>query len=92
MKFYYVYVLQSIRVSTWIYVGITKDLRRRFTEHNKGDALSTSKYKPLILIHYEAYVKETDAKRREKYLKTTKGKTTLKTMLVDYFVSKRNKE
>lgn len=44
-------------------------------------------YGPYDLIHYEAYKDMSDAKRREKYLKTTKGKTTLKTMLKDYFNS-----
>lgn len=39
---------------------------------------------PLELIHYEAYRNKKDAKRREKYLKGNKGKTTLKTMLKEF--------
>ena len=39
----------------------------------------------LILFFYEAYRNEKDAKRREEYFKTTKGKTTLKLMLKEHF-------
>ena len=84
MKFYYVYVLKSLRDINWIYVGYTEDLKKRFKEHNKGDTPSTSKCKPFELIHYEAYRNVKDAKRRELYLKTTRGKTTLRTMLKDF--------
>jgi predicted GIY-YIG superfamily endonuclease len=45
-------------------------------------------YIPLELIHYEAYKNIKDAKRREKYLKSSRGKTTLATMLEKYFAKK----
>lgn len=86
MKFYYVYILKSIN-KDFLYVGFTKDLKKRFKEHNDKKELSTKYYAPFILIHYEAYLNIKDAKRREGYLKTTKGKTTLKTMLIEYFTS-----
>lgn len=84
MKFFYVYILHSLSKNDFIYVGFTHDLKRRFEEHNSGSELSTKPYIPFELIHYEAYRNEKDAKRREEYLKTTKGKTTLKTMLKEY--------
>lgn len=84
MKFFYVYVLQSIK-KDFLYVGFTSDLKKRFNEHNNKEELSTKHYAPFNLIHYEAYKNEKDAKRREEYFKTTKGKTTLKTMLKEYF-------
>ena len=87
MKFFYVYVLQSINKPSWIYVGYTENLKERVIEHNSGHSKSTTHYKPLALIHYEAYRIIKDAKRRELYLKTTKGKTTLRTMLKDYFLN-----
>ena len=68
----------------WLYVGYTIDLKKRFYEHNNGFNTSTKAYKPFELIHYEAYRNIKDAKRRETYLKTTKGKTTLRTMLKDF--------
>lgn len=87
MNFYYVYVLQSLK-RDWIYVGSTSDLRARFKSHNDGENLSTKAYKPFRLIFYEAYLSKKDALGREEYFKTTKGKTTLRTMLKEYFQSK----
>ena len=84
-KFYYVYILQSINNPRWIYVGYTEDLKERVKEHNSGGSKATVHYKPFTLIHFEAYRNKKDAKRREMYLKTTKGKTTLKTMLIEFF-------
>lgn len=84
MKFYFVYVLKSTE-RNFIYTGYTTNLVRRFKEHNNGEELSTKHYAPFELVHYEAYRNQKDAKRREEYLKTTKGKTTLRTMLKEYF-------
>lgn len=68
----------------WIYVGSTNDLKQRFKSHNSQENLSTKKYAPFKLIFYEAYLSKKDALRREVYFKTTKGKTTLKTMLSSF--------
>jgi putative endonuclease len=86
MTFYYVYVLQSLH-HDFIYIGFTTDLKRRFKEHNNKEELSTNHYAPFELIHYEAYRNEKDAHRREEYLKTNKGRTTLMTMLKEHFRS-----
>ena len=88
MKFYYVYVLRSL-VKSFVYVGFTNDLKRRFSEHNSGSEFSTKPYIPYELIHYEAYRNIRDAKRREEYFKTTKGKTTLKTMLKEFLSNQK---
>lgn len=88
MKYYYVYVLKSL-AKDFIYVGFSHDLRRRLDEHNAGKEFSTKQYIPLELIHYEAYRNEKDAKRREGYFKTTKGKTTLRTMLKEFFMDRK---
>lgn len=90
MKFYYVYILQN-RLKDFIYIGYSEDLKQRLTSHNNGENKSTKHYIPLELIHYEAYKNMTDAKRREKYLKGNRGKTTLRTMLKEFFQEK-NKE
>lgn len=82
MKFFYVYVL--LLKDKFFYVGFTSDLEKRYKEHKKRLVFSTRNKLPLKLIFYEAYRNKYDALRREKYLKTTKGKTTLKTMLREY--------
>jgi len=84
MVFYYVYILHN-RLKDFIYIGYSEDLKKRVVSHNKGENKSTKAYIPLELIHYEAYKNKTDAKRREMYLKSNRGKTTLMTMLKEYF-------
>ena len=84
MKFFYVYILHN-HTKNFIYIGYTEDLTTRLITHNKGQNTSTKPYIPLELIHYEAYKNMKDAKRRELYLKTNRGRTTLMTMLKEYF-------
>jgi putative endonuclease len=84
MKFYYVYILNN-PLREFIYVGYSEDIKSRFETHNKGQVTSTKAYLPLLLIHYEAYRNMKDAKRREKYLKSNKGRTALIMMLKEYF-------
>ena len=90
IMFYYVYVLQSLK-SNGLYIGYTEDLRKRLQEHNRGLNFSTKPHKPWKLIHYEAYLNEKDAKRREEYLKTNQGARILKRMLKEYFYFSRSK-
>jgi len=70
------------------YIGFTNDLKRRLTEHQRGENISTAKRLPVRLIFYEAFLAKEDARRREKYFKTTKGKTTLRQMLKEYLKNK----
>lgn len=87
--FCYVYVLYS-DVSKSFYVGFTKDLKQRLAEHNKGLNFSTKPYIPWKLIYYEAHTAIADAKRREKYLKTTAGDRALRKMLREKLTDMRN--
>jgi len=90
IMFYYVYVIESLK-NDELYVGYTVDLRKRLAEHNRGLNFSTKPYMPWQLIHYEAYKSEKDAKRREKYLKTSQGARLMKRMLKEYFYSKNTR-
>ncbi|MFH0792390.1 MAG: GIY-YIG nuclease family protein [bacterium] len=74
------------KLKDFIYIGYSENLQQRFKEHNDGLSKSTKPYIPLELIHYEAYRNILDAKRREMYLKTNRGRTTLMTMLKEYFL------
>jgi len=89
MIMFYNYVIQSIKNKN-LYVGYTIDLRKRLKEHNQGLNQSTKPYRPWTLIYYEACLNEQDAKRREKYLKTTQGQRLLKRRLKDYFYSQKS--
>ena len=66
-----------------IYTGSTKDLRARIKLHECGNVTTTSKYLPVTLLGYEAYILKSDAQRREKYLKTTEGKRLFKQQFRD---------
>lgn len=77
---YYVYFLKS-RNFNWFYTGYTSNLKKRFQEHQSGQSPATKPYRPYELFFYEAFSSRFDAKRREKYLKTTQGKRALKIML-----------
>src|SRR3989344_591904 len=79
---YYVYVLKS-QLDNKLYIGYSANLKKRFKEHQNGKVKSTKPRRPFELIFYEAYKSKVDAKRREKYFKTDKGKTTIQTMLRD---------
>jgi putative endonuclease len=67
------------------YIGFTGDLRRRLREHNYGKNFATKCRMPFELIFYEAYRNKYDALSRERYFKSSKGKTTLNSMLKDFF-------
>ena len=80
MSFYYVYILQSAKDNKF-YIGSTNDLKRRLKEHKLGKNISTSKRLPVELIYFEGHLSKEDASRRERYFKTTKGKTTIRQIL-----------
>lgn len=86
--FYYIYVLESLGDHD-LYIGYTVNLKRRILEHDRGLSFSTKSRIPFKLIHSEACLNELDAKRREKYLKTTQGRRFLGLRLKDYQATKK---
>ena len=70
---YYVYLLKSKNIKR-TYVGYTKDLKKHLVEHNSGKVTSTKAYIPLVLVYYESYKEEFDARRREIELKNNSQK------------------
>ena len=77
---FYVYVLKS-KVDDMFYTGCTNDLRKRFSQHQKGQVTATKKRVPMELIYYEMCHNQQDAYAREKYLKSGMGKRYLKNRL-----------
>lgn len=84
---YYVYILQSLKKTNWLYKGSTSDLKRRLQEHNAGKNFSTAPYAPFKLIYYESYLLKSDAEAREMYLKTSMGMRVIKKQLSNYLKS-----
>lgn len=80
---YYVYILKS-KKDLKLYFGSTNDLRRRFKEHNDGKVFSTKSRTPFVLIYYEAYKSEKDARKRESNLKLrSRAYTQLKKRIIN---------
>ena len=77
---WYVYVLQSL-VNKKYYTGYTKDIERRLTEHNSGKTKYTRSTIPFELVYKEIYNTSLEAARREKFLKSGKGREFLKSKL-----------
>ncbi len=75
-----VYVLRS-KTTGRLYTGSTSDLARRLDEHNADVSVSTKHRGPWELIHREDYATRADAVRRERELKTGKGRDELQRIL-----------
>ena len=88
IMFYYTYVLENLDGD--LYVGLTANLKKRLKEHNRGLNFSTKSNIPWHVIYCEACLDKEDAKRREKYLKTSQGARLLKRRLKEYFYKKRS--
>lgn len=65
---FYIYVLKS-KKDNKLYIGSTKDLRKRLKQHNDGKVFSTKYRRPFELVYYEAYKSEKDSRKRESNLK-----------------------
>lgn len=81
---HYTYILYSEKDKK-LYIGSTSNLKRRLKEHQSGKVFATKGRLPIKLIFYEAFFETKDAVRREKYLKTSPGKRTLKLMLREFY-------
>ncbi|MEK7497268.1 MAG: GIY-YIG nuclease family protein [Patescibacteria group bacterium] len=81
--FYYTYVLRSQKDGE-LYIGFTNNLKRRLVEHKKGLNFSTKYRLPFELIYFEGCLNMLDAKRRERYLKTTQGRRFLGLRLIEH--------
>ncbi len=57
---------------------MTNNLDRRLLEHNTGKNKSTKAYLPWVKIHTEEFEDRLSARKREKYLKTFRGRTLIR--------------
>ena len=77
---FYVYVLKSLKNGRR-YTGSTNNLERRLLEHNSGQTKYTSQTGPFELIYKEKYKTKLEASKRERFLKSGKGRELLKEIL-----------
>ena len=71
---YTVYVLYS-RSFNKIYIGFTSDMEERLRAHNELRRKGwTVKYRPWVIIHTETVDTRSEAMKREKELKSARGR------------------
>ena len=73
MNKFYVYVLWSEKTGRY-YTGQTNNLDRRVFQHNSGFEKSTKHGAPWKLVYFEVLESRTEAIKRERFLKTGKGR------------------
>ena len=81
---YFTYVLYSNKFDE-IYVGQTSDLLGRLEQHNLGLSKSTKRYVPWNLIYSEEFETRSEAMRREKKLKSQKGREFIRKVILKQF-------
>ncbi|MBK9152094.1 MAG: GIY-YIG nuclease family protein [Saprospiraceae bacterium] len=70
---FFVYVLYSEAFDR-IYIGITDNLDRRLSQHNNGYNPPTKSFRPWKVVFYEQYETRSEARDKEKKLKTSSGR------------------
>ena len=82
---YYVYVLQN-KESNKIYIGQTSNLEKRIRQHNDSefDKRSFTKLNKgeWLLVHKEDFETRKEAMKREKELKSSRGRDFIKTIIL----------
>src|SRR5262249_16003931 len=84
MNIYYVYVLQSDRNGRY-YTGSSKDFNKRLAEHNSGKSKATRFSRPYRLVHLEQFSSRSEATKREKELKSGRGREELAHLVAQNF-------
>ena len=80
MKFFYVYILESITGGAF-YVGFSEELQTRLKKHNAGNVPHTAKYRPWRIKTAIAFTDKTRAIDFERYLKSSSGRAFTKKRL-----------
>jgi len=73
-----VYILRSIKYPERYYVGLTRNLKNRLNEHNRGKSQYSRNYAPWELEMYLVFKNRDIAEKFEKYLKKGSGYAFMK--------------
>lgn len=64
------------------YIGSTNNIKRRLSEHNRGQTKSTRQKGVWKIVYTEKYDSEIEAKRRESQIKSYKGGNAFKKLIM----------
>lgn len=78
---YFAYVLYSSKFNE-IYIGHTENVDERLIQHNEGKSKSTKRYIPWVLVHKEEFDTRSEAMKREKQLKSQKGREFIRKVVL----------
>jgi putative endonuclease len=67
VRIYYLYIL--VCDDAFLYVGITKDVNKRLSQHRNKYSPYTKRYEKIDLVYTEEFSSRGDAECREKQLK-----------------------
>ena len=76
---FFVYALRSSSRS-YTYVGLTDNLEHRVGQHQADHNRTTKPYRPFTLIHIEQFATRSEARAREKFLKSGIGREYLRNL------------
>ena len=74
---FFAYVLRSLKNGRFYY-GSTNNLVRRLEEHSGGHTKSLQYVRPLELVYSEEFLTLKEARAREKFFKSGKGREYIK--------------
>ena len=73
------------------YIGYTADLVNRILSHNElGTNGYTLKYRPWVIVHTDEFETKTEAIKRERQLKSAKGRVFIRHIIKEKFDSSAN--
>lgn len=74
---FFIYIIEST-LSGKYYIGCTDNINRRLIEHNKGLSKYTRNKGPWVLKYSEEYENLSEARKREKQIKSWKKRKYIK--------------
>ena len=75
-----VYVLRNEKNSRF-YIGYSGDLETRLFQHNAGKVKATRYLRPMSTAYTEAFETSTEARKRERYLKSLKSHEAIEDLI-----------
>lgn len=87
---HFVYILKS-KQREWYYVGMSQNVKKRFSRHNREKVPATKNYKPFDLLLVEEFPDRMSARHREKYYKTGFGRKVWMNKIKHYHAGGENK-
>lgn len=79
-----VYVLRGKSERNYLYKGSCRNLPKRLRDHRAGRVSKTKNKKPLELVYFEYCNNYTEARKRENFFKTGKGREFLKARVAEW--------